>query len=75
MTEEFAKHGVVKLINDPSDTSTFIHSPFVCPRDPTDPEKCQDPAAYHPNDKGYSAYADAISAALPGGWLNKQLLA
>jgi hypothetical protein len=30
--------------------------------------------AYHPNAFGYGAYADAISAALPGGWLDKQKL-
>ncbi len=28
--------------------------------------------AFHPNDDGYQAYADAIAAALPGGWLDKQ---
>jgi lysophospholipase L1-like esterase len=31
-----------------------------------------DPNAYHPNVDGYQAYADAIAAALPGGWLDKQ---
>jgi lysophospholipase L1-like esterase len=31
-----------------------------------------DPNAFHPNELGYDAYADAISAALPGGWLDKQ---
>jgi hypothetical protein len=29
-------------------------------------------AAFHPNAAGYIAHADAISAALPGGWLDKQ---
>jgi lysophospholipase L1-like esterase len=82
VTEEFAKDGVVKLINDPyakkpADPDAFIHSPFLCALTTTDPatDPCRDPAAYHPTDKGYSAYADAISAALPGGWLNKQLSA
>jgi lysophospholipase L1-like esterase len=28
--------------------------------------------AFHPTPAGYSAYADAISAALPGGWFDKQ---
>jgi lysophospholipase L1-like esterase len=37
----------------------FIHPPGV-------------PDAFHPNATGYQAYADAISAALPGGWLDKQ---
>jgi hypothetical protein len=27
---------------------------------------------FHPTAAGYEAYADAISAALPSGWLNKQ---
>jgi hypothetical protein len=85
VTEEFARHGVVKLINDltglpgtvPADPSAFIHSPFICTPTTTDPatDPCRDPAAYHPTKNGYSAYADAISAALPGGWLNKQLSA
>jgi hypothetical protein len=72
VTAEFAGHGIVKLINDPakpSDPSAFIHSPFICALT-TDP-KCQDPAAFHPNADGYSAYADAISATLPRGWLDK----
>jgi lysophospholipase L1-like esterase len=30
------------------------------------------PEAFHPTDPGYAAYADAISAALPPGWLHKQ---
>jgi lysophospholipase L1-like esterase len=30
-----------------------------------------DPNAFHPNDLGYQAYADAIAAALPGGWLKQ----
>jgi lysophospholipase L1-like esterase len=28
--------------------------------------------AFHPNALGYQAYADAISAAVPGGWLHEQ---
>jgi lysophospholipase L1-like esterase len=28
--------------------------------------------AFHPNPLGYDAYADAISAALPGGWLKQK---
>jgi lysophospholipase L1-like esterase len=73
VTEEFAGHGVLKRVNNPahpSDRAAFIHSPFIC--DDETLRDCQDRAAYHPNDEGYSAYADAISAALPGGWLNKQ---
>jgi lysophospholipase L1-like esterase len=76
VTEEFAGHGVLKLINDPTatepvDPSAFIHSPFICA--PTTNPLCQNlAAAYHPTDKGYHAYANAISAALPRGWLNKQ---
>jgi lysophospholipase L1-like esterase len=30
------------------------------------------PEAFHPTAAGYQAYADAIAAALPGGWLDKQ---
>jgi lysophospholipase L1-like esterase len=30
------------------------------------------PEAFHPTPAGYDAYADAISAALPGGWFDKQ---
>jgi lysophospholipase L1-like esterase len=77
VTEEFQKHGVLLRVNnpdDPDDPNAFIHSPFIiC--DPTTDLECKDPgdpAAYHPTDDGYVAYADAISAALPRGWLNKQ---
>jgi lysophospholipase L1-like esterase len=31
-----------------------------------------DPEAFHPNAAGYRAYADAIKAELPAGWLDKQ---
>jgi lysophospholipase L1-like esterase len=30
------------------------------------------PDAFHPNPAGYDAYADAIAAALPGGWLKQK---
>jgi lysophospholipase L1-like esterase len=30
------------------------------------------PDAFHPTPAGYQAYADAISAALPGGWFDKE---
>jgi lysophospholipase L1-like esterase len=79
VTEEFQEHGVLLRVNNtsathPADLSAFIHSPFIiC--DPTTDLECKDPgdpAAYHPTDDGYDAYADAISAALPRGWLNKQ---
>jgi hypothetical protein len=39
--------------------------PFINPPGP-------EPQALHPNAAGYRAYADAISAKLPGGWLDKQ---
>jgi lysophospholipase L1-like esterase len=42
---------------------------FINPPDPDDP---LDPDAFHPTAAGYQAYADAISAALPGGWFDKQ---
>jgi lysophospholipase L1-like esterase len=40
----------------------------------TDPfiHNLPDPEAFHPNAAGYRAYADAIKAELPGGWLDKQ---
>jgi lysophospholipase L1-like esterase len=66
VTEEFAKHGIV----DPrscTDASDFIHRLSLLPS--CDPRP--DPEAFHPTDVGYRAYADAISAALPGGWLDK----
>jgi lysophospholipase L1-like esterase len=69
VTEEFSKHGIVKPITNPN---AFIHSlfnPFACDPPRTD---CPDPEAFHPTLAGYGAYADAISAALPGGWLDKQ---
>jgi lysophospholipase L1-like esterase len=59
---EFAGHGIVTPITDPS---AFIHSLFFSNGQP-------DPEAFHPTPAGYSAYADAISVALPGGWLDKQ---
>jgi lysophospholipase L1-like esterase len=59
---EFAGHGIVTPITDPS---AFIHSLFSINGQP-------DPEAFHPTPAGYRAYADAISVALPGGWLDKQ---
>jgi lysophospholipase L1-like esterase len=68
VTEEFAGHGIVTPITNPSDPSAFIHSLFTC--DPRLPD-CADLEAFHPTDAGYLAYADAIAAALPGGWLKQ----
>jgi lysophospholipase L1-like esterase len=65
VTKEFAGHGIVTPITDPD---AFIHSQFTCARPSPD---CADPEAFHPTAAGYSAYADAISAALPRGWLDK----
>ena len=64
VTEEFAEHGVLKRITN-QDPNAFIHSPLIIIGGRLQP----DPAAYHPNNDGYDAYADAISAALPRGWL------
>ena len=70
VTEEFAEHGLViqgSVIKCPN-PDAFIHGPFInC-----DPRK-PDPEAFHPTAEGYRAYADAISAALPGGWLKTKL--
>jgi lysophospholipase L1-like esterase len=66
VTEEFAERGLVidgSVIKCPN-PDAFIHGLFInC-----DPRK-PDPEAFHPTAEGYRAYADAISAALPGGWL------
>ncbi|HKX14265.1 MAG TPA: SGNH/GDSL hydrolase family protein [Propionibacteriaceae bacterium] len=62
VTEEFAGHGIVTPITNPD---AFIHSLFSINGQP-------DPEAFHPTPAGYRAYADAISVALPGGWLDKQ---
>jgi lysophospholipase L1-like esterase len=68
VTKEFAGGGIV--IPAPpdlpcTDPSAFIHSLLDCntapPRD--------DPEAFHPMPAGYKAYADAIKAKLPSGWL------
>jgi lysophospholipase L1-like esterase len=69
VTEEFAGHGIVSLITDTdtNDPIAFIHSVYTDVIGGT-----LDPARFHPNDKGYSAYADAISGALPRGWVKKQ---
>jgi lysophospholipase L1-like esterase len=65
VTEEF-EHGIVDP-NSCTDSSAFIHSLLIC-----DPPG-RDTEAFHPTAAGYRAYADAISVALPGGWL-KQLV-
>jgi lysophospholipase L1-like esterase len=57
VTDEFAGHGIGAL----PPAVLFINPPSVGL-----------PDAFHPTAAGYQAYADAISAALPGGWL-KQL--
>lgn len=64
VTEAFERHGVLLRITG-QDPDAFIHSPLILIRGTPQP----DPAAYHPNNNGYHAYADAISAALPRGWL------
>jgi len=61
VTAEFAGHGIGCQCTDP-----FIHSLV-------DENNQPDPEAFHPTTDGYHAYADAISVALPGGWL-KQLV-
>jgi lysophospholipase L1-like esterase len=70
VTDAFEGHSVLRRVDNPDDPdeNAFIHSPFILIEGKPQP----DPAAYHPNDNGYHAYADAISAALPRGWLNKQ---
>jgi lysophospholipase L1-like esterase len=67
VTEEFAGHGIVIVTPPCTDASAFIHSLLIC--DPPPPHR--DPEAFHPTADGYQAYADAISAALPVGWLDK----
>jgi hypothetical protein len=57
VTDEFAGHGIGCTS---SSDCLFINAPV-----PGNTE------AFHPNDKGYAAYAKAISAALPPGWLDK----
>jgi lysophospholipase L1-like esterase len=73
VTEEFAGHGIAILDDVPpcTDPSAFIHSLLIC--DPPPPRS--DPEAFHPTAAGYLAYADAISASLPGGWLKQEPLA
>ena len=71
VTEEFAEHGLViqgSVIKCP-DSDAFIYGPFIS----CDPRK-PDPEAFHPTAEGYRAYADAISAALPGGWLKDKIV-
>jgi len=67
VTKAFAGHAIVDPRSCP-DSSVFIHPLLSC--DPPRPHF--DDEAFHPTDAGYAAYADAISAALPVGWLNKQ---
>jgi lysophospholipase L1-like esterase len=55
VTKEFAGHAIGGT------PPLFINAPSV----PLSAE------AFHPTAAGYQAYADAISAALPGGWLDK----
>ena len=64
VTGEFVGHGIVNP-RSCTDPSAFIHSLLIC--DPPPPRP--DPEAFHPTAAGYRAYADAISASLPGGWL------
>jgi lysophospholipase L1-like esterase len=59
VTEEFAGHGIG--CTDPPNC-LFINPPAV----PL-------PDGFHPNAKGYNAYADAIKTKLPGGWFDKSL--
>jgi lysophospholipase L1-like esterase len=66
VTEEFAGHGIVTPITNPSDPSAFIHSLSFINGQP-------DPEAFHPTAAGYDAYADAIAAALPGGWFKQSV--
>jgi lysophospholipase L1-like esterase len=66
VTEEFAGHGIVTPITNLSDPSAFIHSLFSINGQP-------DPEAFHPTPAGYDAYADAIAAALPGGWFKQSV--
>jgi lysophospholipase L1-like esterase len=58
VTEEFAGHGIPAQPQLPQPPPLFIY--------PAGPE------VFHPTAEGYDAYADAISAALPRGWLDKQ---
>jgi lysophospholipase L1-like esterase len=66
VTEEFATHGIVdpRSCIDLNAPSAFIHT--LCDR--AHPDRL-DLEAFHPTPAGYRAFADAISAALPGGWL------
>jgi lysophospholipase L1-like esterase len=59
VTDEFAGHGIGALPT----AVLFINPPSVGL-----------PDAFHPTAAGYQAYADAISAALPGGWLKQKQL-
>jgi lysophospholipase L1-like esterase len=67
VTKEFETHGIVDPRSCTDDASDFIHRLSLLPT--CDPRP--DPEAFHPTANGYKAYADAISAALPAGWLDK----
>jgi lysophospholipase L1-like esterase len=67
VTKEFARHGIVDPRSCTDDASDFIHRLSLLPT--CDPRP--DPEAFHPTANGYKAYADAISAVLPAGWLDK----
>jgi lysophospholipase L1-like esterase len=71
VTEEFAEHGIVTVpgCTEPGD---FIHNLLIC--DSAMPPR-QDLEAFHPTAEGYRAYADAVSAALPNGWVKQEQLA
>jgi lysophospholipase L1-like esterase len=55
VTNKFAKHAI---------GGTLL--PFI---NPPPPPNAPPGEAFHPTREGYSAYADAISATLPGGWV------
>jgi lysophospholipase L1-like esterase len=60
VTEAFAGHGI-------GGEPEFINPLCDFPCDPIELL-----GAFHPTAAGYQAYADAIAAALPGGWFDKQ---
>jgi lysophospholipase L1-like esterase len=59
VTDEFANHAIGGTL------LRFINPP--------PPPNSPPGEAFHPTTAGYLAYADAISAALPGGWLKQPL--
>jgi lysophospholipase L1-like esterase len=62
VTAAFARHGIT-LSPEPETPDPFINAPI-----PGERLRVED---FHPNAAGYNAYADAISDALPNGWLDK----